>query len=146
MAFRKSTTSASKRAADIFTAASSYAKENVKKPSIILKLVQGEIKLLITFWTFCISLPLIADLIFTHLVFPHLDPANATGTAAMFVWGTFMLVYGIIASVGLWRSAGRYAGPAHWAFLARVAAVLGIAASVGYGLMWYSSWMILTNA
>lgn len=146
MAFRKNAGSASKRAADIFTAASDHAKESGKKPSILLKLFRGEIKLLLTFWTFCVSLPLLGDLIFTHLVFPLLDVESAVGTASMFVWGTFMLVYGIIASTGLWRSAARYAGPRHWALLARLAAVLGFAASVAYALMWYGSWMILASA
>ena len=56
MAFRKSAGSASKRAADIFSAASGHAKEKSKEPSILLKLFRGDIKLLLTFWTFCISL------------------------------------------------------------------------------------------
>jgi hypothetical protein len=146
MAFRKSAGSASKRAADIFNAADGHAKENGKKPSVLMKLFKGELKLLITFWTFCISLPLLGDLIFTQLVFPLLDVESSEGTAAMFVWGTFMLVYGIIASIGLWRSACRYTGPSHWALLAKACAVLGMGASVAYALMWYGSWMILTNA
>ena len=143
MAFRKSAGSASKRAADIFNAAVGHAKENGKKPSVLLKLFKGELKLLITFWTFCISLPLLGDLIFTQLVFPLLDVESSEGTAAMFVWGTFMMFYGIIASIGLWRSACRYVGPSHWALLAKACAVLGIGASVAYALMWYGSWMIL---
>ncbi len=143
MAFRKSAGSASKRAADIFNAAVGHAKENGKKPSVLMKLFKGELKLLITFWTFCISLPLLGDLIFTQLVFPLLDVESSEGTAAMFVWGTFMMFYGIIASIGLWRSACRYAGPSHWALLAKACAVLGIGASVAYALMWYGSWMIL---
>ena len=146
MAFRKNTGSASKRAADIFSAASGYAKEKGKHPSLFLKLFRGELKLLVTFWTFCISLPLLGNIVFTHLVFPMLDVESAAGTAAMFLWGTFMLLYGVIASVGLWRSAGHYAGPRVWATLARLAAVLGIAASVAYALMWYGSWMILASA
>ena len=146
MAFRKNPGTASKRAADIFSAATGHAKEKAKQPSLFLKLFRGELKLLVTFWTFCISLPLLGNIVFTHLVFPMLDVESAAGTAAMFLWGTFMLLYGVIASVGLWRSAGHYAGPRVWATLARLAAVLGIAASVAYALMWYGSWMILASA
>ena len=146
MAFRKNSGTASKRAADIFNAATGHAKERAKQPSLFLKLFRGEIKLLLTFWTFCISLPLLGDMLFTQLIFPMLDVESAAGTAAMFLWGTFMLLYGVIASVGLWRSAGHYAGPRVWATLARLAAVLGIAASVAYALMWYGSWMILASA
>jgi hypothetical protein len=32
--------------------------------------------------------------------------------------------------VGIWRSAGRYAGPRHWSILARVGAVIGTAYGV----------------
>ena len=143
MAFRKN---ASKRAADIFNAAAGHAKESSKKPSVLMKLFRGELKLLVTFWTFCVSLPLLGDIIFTQLIFPLLDVESSEGTAAMFVWGTLMLVYGVIACIGLCRSAGRYTGPSHWALLAKACAVLGIGASVAYALMWYGSWMILANA
>ena len=146
MAFRKNAGDASKRAADIFKAAAGHAKESGKKPNVLMKLFRGEIKLLLTFWTFFISLPLLGDMVFTQLIFPRLEVASSAGTAAMFVWGTFMLVYGIIASIGLWRSACRYTGPSHWALLAKACAVLGIGASVAYALMWYGSWMILSNA
>ena len=143
MAFRKN---ASKRAADIFNAAADHAKESSKKPSVLMKLFRGELKLLVTFWTFCVSLPLLGDIIFTQLIFPLLDVESSEGTAAMFVWGTLMLVYGVIACIGLWRSAGRYTGPSHWSLLAKACSVLGIGASVAYALMWYGSWMILASA
>ena len=146
MAFRKNSGTASKRAADIFSAATDHAKEKAKQPSFFLKLFRGEIKLLLTFWTFFVSLPLLGDMIFTQLIFPMLDVESAAGTAAMFLWGTFMLMYGVIASVGLWRSASCYTGPRVWAMLSKIFAVLGIGASVAYALMWYGSWMILASA
>ena len=146
MAFRKNSGTASKRAADIFNAATGHAKEKAKQPSLFLKLFRGEIKLLLTFWTFCISLPLLGDMAFTQLVFPLLDVESAAGTAAMFLWGTFMLLYGVIACVGLWRSASCYTGPRVWATFSKIFAVLGIGASVAYALMWYGSWMILASA
>ena len=101
---------------------------------------------MLTFWTFFISLPLLGDMVFTQFIFPMLDVESSEGTAAMFVWGTLMLVYGVIACIGLWRSAGRYTGPSHWALLAKACAVLGIGASAAYALMWYGSWMILASA
>ena len=74
-----------------------------------------------------------------------LDVTSSVGTASIFLWGTFMGVYGVIASVGLWRSAGHYAGPRVWAALSKVAAVLGVGASVAYALMWYATWMMLAS-
>ncbi len=146
MAFRKSTGNAGQRAAEIFKTATDYASESSKKPSLMLKLFRGEIKLILSFWTFFVSIPLLGDLIFSQLIFPMLDVTSAVGTAAVFVWGTLMLVYGIIASIGLWRAAKVYAGPRHWAVLSQIAAVLGIAGAVAYAVMWYATWMILANA
>ncbi len=145
MAFRKST-SASKRAAEIFSSASGHAKERAKAPSLLLRLFRGEVPLIRTFWTFFLSLPLLGDLVFTYLIFPMLEVDSAVGTASIFMWAAFMLVYVGIMSVGVWRSASRYAGRPLWAMLAKLAAVFGAVGAVGYALMWYGSWMILTNA
>lgn len=144
MAYRKST-SASQRAAEIFSAASSHARESGKKPSLLLRLFRGEVSLTITFWTFFVSLPLLGDLVFTHLIFPHLSVSSAVGTASIFMWAAFMLVYVSIMSVGVWR-ASAHARSALWGMLAKVGAVLGVAGAVAYLFMWYGSWMILSNA
>ena len=146
MAFRKSTGNASQRAAEIFKTASDYATQNSKQPSFLLRLFRGEIKLILTFWTFFVSIPLFGDMVFTHLIFPMLEVTSAVGTASIFMWGTLMMVYGIITSIGLWRAAKVYAGPRHWAVLSQIAAVLGIAGAVAYAVMWYASWMILASA
>lgn len=146
MAFRKSTGNASQRAAEIFKTASDYATQNSKQPSFLLRLFRGEIKLILTFWTFFVSIPLFGDMVFTHLIFPMLEVTSAVGTASIFMWGTLMLVYGIVTSIGLWRAAKVYAGPRHWAVLSQIAAVLGIAGAVAYAVMWYASWMILASA
>ena len=146
MAFCKSTGNAGQRAAEIFKNASEYANKSSKQPSILLRLFRGEIKLILTFWTFFVSIPLFGDMVFTHLIFPMLDVTSAVGTASIFMWGTLMLVYGIVTSIGLWRASKVYAGPRHWAVLSQVAAVLGIAGSVAYAVMWYASWMILASA
>lgn len=145
MAFRKST-SASKRAAEIFSAAHSNTAGRIKAPGLLLRLFRGELPLIRTFWTFFLSIPLLGNLVFSYLVFPHLDVTSAVGTASIFLWGTLALLYMGIMSVGVWRSACRYAGPSSWAMLAKLAAVLGAAGGVAYALMWYSSWMILSNA
>jgi hypothetical protein len=34
--------------------------------------------------------------------------------------------YNIVATVDVWRAAGRYAGPPHWAQAARVVTVVGM--------------------
>ncbi|MBQ8743958.1 MAG: hypothetical protein IJZ18_02085, partial [Mailhella sp.] len=88
MAFRKSTGNAGQRAAEIFKNASEYANKSSKQPSILLRLFRGEIKLILTFWTFFVSIPLFGDLVFTRLIFPLLEVTSAVGTASIFMWGT----------------------------------------------------------
>lgn len=144
MAFRKST-SAGKRAAELFSASSGVAKENIRKPGFFLKLFRGDFSLILTFWTFFISIPLLGDLIFTQFIFPNLDVNSAVGTASIFVWGTLALVYLFVTSMGLWRSAQRHHGSRIWAVLAQLCAVLGFVGAVAYALMWYGSWMILAS-
>ena len=56
---------------------------------------------------------------------PNLEPS------ASFVFGTmayaiFVLAYTVFVSVAIWRSAGRYEGPAIWAVLARIMVVIGL--------------------
>jgi len=144
MAFHKST-GAGKRAAELFSASSNAAKGNLKKPSFLTKLYRGEISLLLTFWTFFVSIPLLGDMIFTQLIFPHLDVTSPVGTASIFMWGTLSLVYLFITSMGLWRSAKRYSGPRIRATLAQICSVFGFAAAAAYALMWYGSWMFLAS-
>lgn len=48
-------------------------------------------------------------------------------TLAAFLVGYALSVpYNIVAAVGVWRSAARYAGPPQWAEAARLIAVIGL--------------------
>ena len=98
---------------------------------IFLKILwRGEIPLGRTYWVF-------GGLFLSLLIIPgyFIDP-TISGSAnlepsASFVFGTmayaiFTLAYIVFISVAIWRSAGRYEGPAIWAVLARIMVVIGL--------------------
>ncbi|HLI65928.1 MAG TPA: hypothetical protein VKU90_06150 [Caulobacteraceae bacterium] len=64
------------------------------------------------------------------VVLLHGSPALMTA-ALLTALAVQVLVY-IWAVVGVWRSAGRYAGPKVWSILARVVVVLGVFISIGH--------------
>jgi hypothetical protein len=46
--------------------------------------------------------------------------------AALVVGYVLSVPYNIVAAVGVWRSAGRFSGPRHWADLARLVTTFGM--------------------
>ncbi|HYF08867.1 MAG TPA: hypothetical protein VD970_14685 [Acetobacteraceae bacterium] len=46
--------------------------------------------------------------------------------AALFVGYVLSVPYNVVVAVGVWRAAGRYHGPRHWAELARLVTVIGM--------------------
>ncbi len=46
--------------------------------------------------------------------------------AALVVGYAFSVPYNILAAVGVWRSAGRFSGPRHWADAARIVTTIGM--------------------
>ena len=97
-----SSTPAGKRAAELFTAAGGD-KQHAPR-NIVKKLMNGEFSLTVTFWIFCVSVPLVGHLVFTRLIFPLLDLQSWHGSTAFLVWPLLALLYGLLASLGLWRS------------------------------------------
>ncbi len=86
---------------------------------MIGKLWRGEYSLVISYWLFGVlgSYVLVVILGVVVALTPSLGLAAA-------VWAGF-LAYVVLTSVGIWRAAGKYTGPALWGFLARLAVVLG---------------------
>ncbi len=137
----KTKPSNSRRAAAIFR---EIARGNAEKAdNLILRLLRGEYSPTLTFWLFCLSIPLAADLLFSRLLFPMLDMNSTKDCSALIVWALAIALYMAIANVGLWRSAERQASPRQ-ALPGKCAAVLGMLAALAYVARWYGIWMILS--
>jgi len=82
----------------------------------------GQLPLAKAFWEYAVLYAALANLCATIAAFAIMS-AGLPGGLALLV---FMLPvpYIVVAVVGVWRSAAAYAGPQHWAMLARAAAVV----------------------
>lgn len=132
---------AGKRAAELFTA-SGGDKQHAPR-NIVKKLMNGGFSLTVTFWIFCVSVPLVGHLVFTRLLFPLLDLQSWHGSTAFLVWPLLALLYGLLASLGLWRSRAHFSGNPLWANLAGLAAILGALGAAAYAVMMAASWFML---
>ena len=90
----------------------------------LLRLWQGELALENAFWNWAVFGGLIINLA-SSAFFLFLILAERPVWA--FIAGYALSVpYNFIATVGVWRSAGRYAGDRRWADLARIATIIGM--------------------
>ena len=128
---------AGRRAAELFAAA---GPKKDGRSNLILRVMRGEYSLTITFWICCISIPLVAHLIFSRLVFPLLDPHTWYGSSIFFLWAALSLLYGAVACLGLWRSRANFTGKKAWADLAGLFAAAGAVSAVAYAAMILASW------
>ena len=89
---------------------------------LVARLWAGEVSLARTFWEFAIlygfALNLAATIGYLSLL------ANHASVALTYLIFILPLPYDAFMLVAVWRSAGRYLGPAFWADLARAAIVL----------------------
>ncbi len=77
------------------------------------KLLDGDFGLRTTYWSFGVGVGLIIGL-----------TAGLIGVIKPFV--VAHAIYSVPLTIGIWRAAGKYAGPKIWAVLAKVAAVVGV--------------------
>jgi hypothetical protein len=82
----------------------------------------GDLPLGEAFWTWAIGIGLLIN-VTTSVLFLALITADRPW-AALFVGYALSVPYNVVAVVGVWRSAGRYKGPAGHAELARIATVI----------------------
>jgi len=87
----------------------------------------GRLPLAVAFWQWAILVGTLLNLVFAGAAFAVLS-AGGSGVLALAV---FMapLPYNVLATIGVWRSAGRYPGPAHWRDAARIAVVCWLLAA-----------------
>ena len=95
---------------------------------LIVRLWQGEIGLARAFWEYAIVFGTFAHVLTTALAYgAYVAGAPLWVAAAMFFLAA---PYTLLATVGVWRSAERYRGPAKWAHAARIAVVVWAIASI----------------
>ncbi|WP_237212989.1 hypothetical protein [Falsiroseomonas oryziterrae] len=90
--------------------------------SALLSLWRGEMPLPTAFWSVAVAGGLVVN-VTTTLAFLALI-ARDQPLAALIAGYVLSVPYNIVAAVGVWRAAGRYAGPPHWAQAARVVTVV----------------------
>lgn len=89
------------------------------------RLWQGELPLPQAFWNWAVAGGLAINGL-TSVLFLALIMADHV-VAALVVGYALSVPYNIVVAVGVWRSAGRYEGVRHWADLARIVTVAGMA-------------------
>ena len=139
MPFSKKTIGNFQRAVSLFQKAAPQKRDN-----LIRRLLNGEYSLTLTFWLFCLSVPLAGDLLFSYLLFPLLDLSRAKDCTALVTWALAIAFYMLIANIGLWRSAAQHPYPP-LSILGKAASVLGLLAAAAYVLRWYAIWMLVTG-
>jgi hypothetical protein len=88
------------------------------------RLWQGELPLADAFWNWAVIGGIVVNGL-TTLGFLALIVAEQT-MAAFVIGYLFSVPYNIVATVGVWRSAGRYQGDRRWADTARIVTVVGM--------------------
>jgi hypothetical protein len=90
---------------------------------------RGEIRLARAFWEYAIVVGTFAHLVTTGLAYGAFVAGAPLWLAAVIFF--LAAPYTVLVTVGVWRSAERYRGPAKWAHAARIGVVVwAIASSV----------------
>lgn len=90
----------------------------------VCRLWNGELTLQNAFWNWAVLGGLVVN-VASNALFLFLITADRPILA--FIFGNALSVpYNVIAAVGVWRAAERYAGERRWADLARVVTIIGM--------------------
>lgn len=89
-----------------------------------MRLWRGELPLPVAFWSWAVAGGLAVN-VTTSLAFLILI-ARDQPIAALIAGYVLSVPYNIVAAVGVWRAAGHYAGPQHWAQAARMVTLVGM--------------------
>lgn len=90
----------------------------------VARLWRGELPLNETFWTWAVIGGIAVNLVTSGLLLALI--AADRPVAALIVGYGPSVPYNILATVGVWRSAGRYTGDPRWAELARIVTLVGM--------------------
>lgn len=102
---------------------------------MLKKLWRGDFSLARTYWLYNLAIPALFIWIFGtfYLTWVALLAAQnkmASAYIAFFAMKILGYSYGIISTVGLWRSSARYTGPASWRFLGKATVWFAVIAYV----------------
>ncbi|MGN1038211.1 MAG: hypothetical protein ACI4P0_02305 [Mailhella sp.] len=142
MSFPSEKKSAGKRAAELFHAAG-----GAKKPegNVVLRLLHGGFSPTVTFWIFCISIPVLGHLLFSRVAFPFIDMQDWHGSTAFALWVLLSALYGTVATMGLWRSRKRFPRTNVWSRYAGLLSLLCAAGFFLYTVFAGASWFMLLS-
>lgn len=102
---------------------------------LLKRLWRGELSLFNTYWFFggLGGFALYILLLIVNAI--YLDPDAMPEIAAVLYisFGLFAIIYFVVISFAIWRSAGNYKGSKEWVILARISVIIGIV-SFGSGL------------
>lgn len=85
---------------------------------------RGELPLADAFWTWAVFGGLLVNLPTTAAKWILL--ASQETAAALVVGYALPVPFNVLVALGVWRASAHYEGPAHWAILARAAAIVGL--------------------
>jgi hypothetical protein len=91
---------------------------------MIGRMWRGDLPLDVAFWNWAVIGGLLVNIMTSIVFFLLLQSGQAL--LAVVVGYALSVPYNVLAMVGVWRSAGRYAGPPHWAKAARVVVLVGL--------------------
>ena len=104
--------------------------ESIKKKRVFaIRLISGDVKLVVTYWVFGVLfssiLTLITITIEKYYVSLTLSDHSKFYDALISGFYYFFLAYTIFIFIAIWRSAGKYEGKSIWAASAKIAVFLG---------------------
>lgn len=91
---------------------------------MIGRLWRGDLPLDVAFWNWAVIGGLLVNMMTSVVFFLLLRSGHAALATA--VGYALSVPYNLLAMVGVWRAAGRYTGPPHWATAARVVGLVGL--------------------
>jgi len=91
---------------------------------VIGRLWRGDLPLDVAFWNWAVIGGLLVNMMTSVVFFVLIRSGEAV--LAVVVGYAMSVPYNILAIVGVWRAAGCYTGPAHWATAARVVVLVAL--------------------
>jgi len=96
--------------------------------NLVVRLWNGEVGLASAFWEYALVFGTFAHVVTTALAYGAFAAGAPFWLAAMMFF--LAAPYTLLVTLGVWRSADRYQGPAKWAHGARIAVIVWAIASI----------------
>ena len=93
--------------------------QEINKKGFLKRLMDGDFGLAKTYWLYGVLVNIVISLMFEIPVI-----SESLGLILILLLAT--IIYTISLMIGIWKAANRYTGKKVWAFLAKIAVVLGV--------------------